>query len=172
MGDGIPFYRTKEIVELSQNKPISLDLYISEKHFNEIKGKFGIPKRGDILISAVGTIGISWIIPDDRKFYFKDGNLLWIKNFKGINSHYLKFFFDYSFSSVSNLAAGGTYKALTIVKLKKFKIPMISWEEQKKIVEKLSAVQEHKKLLLKQKSLLKELFDSILSKCMKGELVK
>ena len=43
--------------------------------------------------------------------------------------------------------------------------------EQEKIVERLSAVQEHKKLLLKQKSLLKELFDSVLDKCMKGDLL-
>ena len=61
---GIPFYRTKEVVELYQSKQISLELYISEKRFNEIKDEFDIPKKGDILISAVGTIGYSWVVPD------------------------------------------------------------------------------------------------------------
>lgn len=168
--EGIPFYRTKEIVEFNQGKPISLDLYISKDQFNDIAKKFGIPKQGDILISAVGTIGISWIVPDNQKFYFKDGNLLWIKNFKGVNSAYLKFFFDYSFSSVSKLAAVGAYKALTIINLKRFKIPIPSISEQQKIVEKLEGVQNYKKLLIKQKALLKELFDSVLDRSMKGEL--
>lgn len=50
----------------------------------------------------------------------------------------------------------------------KVMIPNI--ENQEKIVEELDAVQDYKKLLQKQKSLLKELFDSILDKSMKGEL--
>lgn len=169
--EGIPFYRTKEIAELSKDKPISLELYISERQYKDIAEKFGIPKKGDIVISAVGTIGISWIVPDNRKFYFKDGNLLWIKNFKEIDPKYLKFFLNYSFSSVSKLAAGGAYKALTIINLKKFQVPISPILKQKRIIEKLSAVQECKKLLLKQKSLLAELFDSVLDKCMKGEVV-
>ena len=45
-------------------------------------------------------------------------------------------------------------------------------KEQKKIVKKLSAVQEYKKKLLEQKELLQELFESTLNKAMKGELVK
>jgi len=39
---------------------------------------------------------------------------------------------------------------------------------QKQIIEKISAVQEYKKQLLAQKSKLKELFDSVLAKSMKG----
>ena len=35
--NGIPFYRTKEIVELSRKKNISLELFISEKRYEEIK---------------------------------------------------------------------------------------------------------------------------------------
>lgn len=48
------------------------------------------------------------------------------------------------------------------------KIPTLN--EQQKIVEKLEAVQNYKKLLQKEKILLKELFDSVLDKSMKGEL--
>jgi len=170
--DGIPFYRTKEIVELSQNKPISLELFISEKRFDEINKKFGVPQKGDILISAVGTIGISWVVPDRRKFYFKDGNLLWIKNFNGIDSYYLKLVLDNIFKSISQLAAGAAYNALTIIKLKKIKIPVPRLKTQRQIVEKLQAAQNYKKKLLAQKQKLQELFESCLDKAMKGELVK
>lgn len=41
---------------------------------------------------------------------------------------------------------------------------------QKEIVENLDAIQNYKKLLLKQKELLKELFDSVLHRSMKGEM--
>lgn len=51
-------------------------------------------------------------------------------------------------------------------------IPVPELPEQQKIVEKLSSVQNYKKLLLKQKSLLAELFNSVLDRCMKGGLVK
>lgn len=170
VNQGVPFFRTKEIVELSDNKPISLELFISKEQFEEITKKFGIPQAGDILISAVGTIGISWVVPDSRRFYFKDGNLLWIKNFRGVKPLYLKYLLDFNFTSVSKLAAGGAYKALTIVNLKKFKIPVVTLREQQKIVEKLGVVQDYKKLLQKQKLLFKELFDSVLDKSMKGEM--
>ena len=56
---GIPFYRTKEIVELNKGKEISLELFISRERFESIKSRFGSPVKGDILISSVGTIGIS-----------------------------------------------------------------------------------------------------------------
>ena len=54
---GIPFYRSKEVIERSKGLPISVELFISEERYNEIKEKFGVPKIGDILITAVGTIG-------------------------------------------------------------------------------------------------------------------
>ena len=161
---GIPFYRTKEIVELSQNKPISLELFISKKRFNEINKKFGVPEKGDILISAVGTIGISWVVPDNRKFYFKDGNLLWIRNLKGVDSIFLKMILDNFARNIARMGAGAAYNALTIIKLKKVQILVPPIETQKQIVEKLSAVQEYKKKLIEQKSKLKELFESILHK--------
>lgn len=55
-------------------------------------------------------------------------------------------------------------------KIKEIKIKIPNLEEQQRIVEKLEAVQNYKRLLVKQKGLLKELFDSVLDKSMKGEL--
>lgn len=49
-------------------------------------------------------------------------------------------------------------------------IPLPPLETQEQIVAKLSAAQEYKKLLLEQKAKLKELFDSVLHKSMKGEM--
>ena len=143
VSSGIPFYRTKEIVELSQNKPISLELFISEDKYVEIKRKYDIPKQGDILVSAVGTIGISWVIPHNRKFYFKDGNLLWIKNIKNIVPHFLKYVLDYTFSiRLNEYIFGAAYKALTIVKLKQITIPLPPLPVQQEIVDQIEAEQK------------------------------
>jgi len=76
---GIPFFRTKEIVELSKGNSISTELFITEEHFAELKNSYGAPKKDDLLISAVGTIGTIWIVSGDFEFYFKDGNLIQIK---------------------------------------------------------------------------------------------
>jgi len=137
---GIPFYRTKEIVELSQDKPITLELFISEKRYEEIKEKFGIPQEGEILVSAVGTIGVSWVISDNRKFYFKDGNLLWIKNLKNIAPHFLKQVLDHIFSlRLNEYIFGAAYKALTIEKLKEIEIPLPPLDIQRRIVDQIEA---------------------------------
>ena len=143
VSSGIPFYRTKEIVELSQNNPISLELYIAKEKYDSIKDKFDVPKQGDILVSAVGTIGISWIVSDNRKFYFKDGNLLWVKNIKDILPQFLKLVFDSIFSTrLNEFIIGAAYKALTIVKLKQIKIPLPDREIQNHIIAQIEAEQE------------------------------
>ena len=87
--NGIPFYRTKEIKELANGKDVTTELFISEEKYNEVKTNFGIPMEGDILMTAIGTIGEIYIVEKDKNFYFKDGNVLWLKDFKSANTHYL-----------------------------------------------------------------------------------
>jgi type I restriction enzyme S subunit len=140
---GIPFYRTKEIVELNKGEEISLELFISEKRYNELKSKFDIPQKGDLLVSAVGTIGIMWVIPDNRKFYFKDGNLIWIKNLKGIEPTYLKFVLESAFTfRMAELTNGAAYNALTIIKLKELEIPLPPLSTQQSIVQRIEQEQQ------------------------------
>ena len=53
---------------LINNQPITNELYITVKRYNEIKKEFGVPKKGDILITAVGTLGNVYLIPNERRF--------------------------------------------------------------------------------------------------------
>ena len=76
---GIPFYRSKEIIQLSQGQAITDPLYISNVAYENFKSKYGTPEKNDILITSVGTIGVSYLV-DGHEFYFKDGNLTWIKS--------------------------------------------------------------------------------------------
>lgn len=170
MDHGVPFFRTKEITELANGKKVKTELFISEERFKELKDRFGSPKKDDILISAIGTIGEIFIVDTDPHFYFKDGNVLWLKDFHGIIPDFLKLSLQFIARRLNEASAGSAYKALSIEKLKRIKIPLPSLEKQQKIVEKLSSVQEYKKLLFKQKELYKELFESALERFMKGEL--
>jgi type I restriction enzyme M protein len=139
---GTPFYRTKEIVELSKGHEISLELFISRERYESIKARFGAPVKGDLLVSAVGTIGVSWVVPDDREFYFKDGNLLWIRSHSNLDPFFLKYCLDSTFAEgIDHIVFGAAYKALTIEKLKEFKIPHPSLTNQQAIVAEIEAEQ-------------------------------
>ena len=117
---GIPFYRGKEIIEKQKGEPITNELYISEDRFNEIRDKYGTPQKGEMLLTSVGTLGIPYIVKDE-KFYFKDGNLTWFYNFRGINNVYLYYWFLSPAAQylINAKAIGSTQKALTIETLKK-----------------------------------------------------
>ena len=137
---GIPFYRTKEIVELSNKEKISTEFFISENRYNEIKSKFGIPQTNDLLISAVGTIGKIWLVDTNKPFYFKDGNLIWLKNSNSFNSLFLKYMLENQISK--NKFSGTAYNALTIIFLKNLYIPLPPKDEQERIVKKIDELFE------------------------------
>ncbi|MCW9716990.1 restriction endonuclease subunit S [Avibacterium sp. 21-599] len=131
---GIPFYRSKEIIELTQGNKISTKLFISDNRFNDIKNKFGVPVENDILLTSVGTLGIPYLVNKDDIFYFKDGNLTWFKNFSNkLNSKFLFYWFSSVIGKkqIDNIAIGSTQKALTIASLKKIviKLPPIEYQE-------------------------------------------
>ena len=146
---GIPFYRGKEIIEKDSNKDISNELFISQERYNEIKEKFGAPKVGDILMTAVGTIGVSWYV-DESNFYFKDGNLIWFKNFKEdiINSRYLYYIFKSKvfIEKIKNISIGSTQKAITIEQVKKIKLNLPEISIQNRIVKILDNIDNKIKL--------------------------
>lgn len=55
------------------------DAFISERLYNSYRQRFSFPKKGDILISAAGTIGRT-LIYDGKPAYFQDSNIVWLDN--------------------------------------------------------------------------------------------
>lgn len=139
---GIPFYRQKEIIDKKNKLEITNPLFISTQTYEEIKEKFGVPQKDDLLITAVGaTLGIPYAV-DDEVFYFKDGNLIWLRNFsEDINSKYIYFWItsDVGQKSMWSRTIGSAQPALTIDTIKQFEIPIPKYDIQCKIVEILSA---------------------------------
>ena len=146
VSEGIPFYRSKEIIQKSLGREIDEKLYISTDKFDLIKKHYGAPTEGDILISAVGErSGIPYLVQNET-FYFKDGNLIWLRNFDKsiIDSHYLCYWFKSMIgqSSLNNLMIGSAQRALTIIGIKGISIKLPSLEIQQKIAKVLSAIDD------------------------------
>ena len=143
--EGVPFFRSKEIVELSNSKNIIPEIYISFDKYEELKKASGIPLKDDLLITAVGTIGKIWKVNYEKDFYFKDGNLIWLqlKNKNQFNTLSLKRILEDSIKNEKeNLASGSAYNALTIDKLKKFNIIMPPIELQNKFAERVEKIEK------------------------------
>lgn len=122
IGD-IPFYK---IGTFGKNS----DAFISRELFEEYREKYNYPKKGEILISASGTIGRT-VIFNGRDSYFQDSNIVWIENDeKEVLNKYL--FYYYKIINW-NIAEGGTIQRLYNDNLKKLKIPIPPMEEQERI---------------------------------------
>jgi type I restriction enzyme S subunit len=154
---GIPFYRGKEISLLNENKKLDEEYFISAEKYNAINRAFGSPCKGDILITAVGTLGNVYLVPNDDKFYFKDGNLIWLRNIKSVLPSYLSIQLNWLKNEVINNAIGSSQKALTIIVLRKqyFVLPPLS--EQTSIANALSdmdaLISQTEKLIVKKKAI-------------------
>ena len=136
--NGIPFFRSKEIIELNSGNEITTELFISKERFLEIKNKFGTPSYGDILLTSVGTLGVPYFVNYKEEFYFKDGNLTWFRKFNNIlRSKYLYYWFSSSVGrkALKEITIGSTQPALTITGLKSLTIHLPTLEEQDYIIE-------------------------------------
>ena len=139
---GIPFFRSKEVIDLFNKNNIATELFISEDRYNEIKTKFGVPEKDDMLLTSVGTIGIPYLVKSSDKFYFKDGNLTWFRKY---NHNLIKplYLYYWVISSVGKqtltlLSMGAAQPALTISRLKNLNLNLPTTSVQQKIASILS----------------------------------
>ena len=163
VSEGIPFYRTKEIVELSNGNKISTELFITPKRYNEIRNEYGVPQAGDLLISAVGTIGVIWIVDGKNDFYFKDGNLLRVANSDNFMPVYLKCLLETLICAhKSKMSSGTAYAALTISTLKEMSVYKVPLAEQSQFSTFVSQVDKSKVAVQKSLDEAQLLFDSLM----------
>ena len=164
---GVPFIRGQEISDGSILDPkASFECYISQSRYEEVKEKYGKPNKGDILITAVGTIGNLCYLDKDIDFYFKDGNVIWFSEI--ISSCDGKFLFHFMKSSyfkeqLKYFMIGAVQKALTIDMLKKVEVPLPPLPTQQKIAAILSSLDDkialNKKINAKLEAIAKRLYD-------------
>lgn len=141
MSSGVPFYRARELAVLSERDKVDNELFISEQMYKEYAQKYGAPNENDILITGVGTLGKLYIVEHSDKFYFKDGNIIWLKSNGTIESRYIKHIFNTPFiiNQIVNSSSGTTVGTYTITNAKNTEIFIpCEIEEQKAIAQVLS----------------------------------
>jgi type I restriction enzyme S subunit len=138
---GVPFYRGREVTKLSKDGFVDNELFITEELYTEYSEKYGVPTNGDIVITAIGTIGNSYIVSENDRFYFKDASVLWLKKKSKVCSEYINLWLKSSLMKEQlDEGNGATVDTLTIKKLQNLRIELPSLEEQKRIVAILNQV--------------------------------
>ena len=164
---GIPFFK----IGTFGKEP---DAFITNELYNSYRINYSFPEKGDILISASGTIGRR-VIYNGQPAYFQDSNIVWIRN----DEKYVLNGFLYYFYGVCNwrTTKGATIARLYNVNLKQIKISFPKSKiEQQSIVNKLDALraetQKLEAIYKKKLDCLEELKKSVLQKAFTGELIE
>ena len=139
ISEGIPFYRTRELVKLSDQGYVDNELFISEEQYEKYKSAYGVPKINDLLISGVGTIGVPYIVDSEEKFYFKDGNIIWFKNKGFFLPKYIYYLYKSLFmdNQIHEMSSGTTVDTYTIINANNTMVPVPPIAEQQRIVDRI-----------------------------------
>jgi len=148
-----------------------IEIYDTERKITELGLNHSSAKllpTGTVLLTSRAPIGYVAIAgkPMATNQGFK--NFICKKEF--LNNRFLYFFLKYKTKEIRSLGRGATFGEVSKTIVSNIKIPLPPIETQRRIVEKLSAVQEYKKKLVEQKQKFQELFDSVLNKSFKGQL--
>ena len=131
---GVPFYRAREVVKLARDGEVKNDLFISEELFREYSERYGAPAEGDLMVSAVGTLGACYVVRSTDRFYYKDASVLRFKP----RSEICPRFFQHAFRTTEVLdqvhsGSGSTVGTYTIERANSTRIRVPPLPEQRRI---------------------------------------
>ena len=134
---GVPFYKIKK-------KRKTPNAYISEETYRRYRELYKFPRKGEILISAAGTIGRT-VVYDGEPAYFQDSNIVWIANDETkVSNAYLQWYYKTSPWCVTK---GATIPRLYNDNITSAAIAIPPIAEQRQIVKRLDFLAEKVKLL-------------------------
>ena len=136
--EGVPFYRAREIAKLASDGFVDNELFISPELYEEFS-KSGVPQLGDLMVSAVGTLGKTYVVKDKDKFYYKDASVICLENYGHILPEYLKYIMasEMMMQQIRRNSGGTTVATLTMVRMAQYIFPLPPFAEQERIVERL-----------------------------------
>lgn len=169
---GIPFYRAREIVKLSKNGFVDNELFISKEMYDLYKLKYGVPKKNDLLVTGVGTIGALYLVKDNVEFYFKDGNIIWFKNKRKASGEFIKQCFRTRAIKKQILGSSPitTVATYTIEAAKKTKIDLPILEEQTAIAKILTTADQEIEAFEKKRALIEAQKKFLLNNLVTGKI--
>ena len=113
------------------------DSFISRALFEDFKARFAYPQKGDVLLSAAGTIGRT-VVFNGEDAYFQDSNIVWIDNDeRAVTNRFLNVLYGQMNWQTEN---GGTVSRLYNANIRNTKIKIPSLSEQKRIVAILDSI--------------------------------
>ena len=175
--EGVPFFGGKEIVQLAKYGTATSNAYISEEKYLEYASKYDMPKKGDILMTARGTIGVGYIVKDGDKFYYKDGNIISLRPKEFTNSQFILYAFKSRqiIEQIQGLS-GTTVNHLPLRKAKEILLNTPDFDAQNASVLRIEKMEANYLRLVRiyERKLrsIDELKKSILQKAFTGELTK
>ena len=142
--EGIPFFRAREIGKLADTGHVDNELFITEVQYNEF-ATGGVPRPGDLMVTAVGTLGKTYIVKDGDQFYYKDASVICFENFGKVIPEYLKLLMGspYMKEQIKQNSAGTTVGTITIVKANEYLIPLPPLAEQQRMVNQVRHIQTY-----------------------------
>lgn len=129
----IPFYKIGTFGGMA-------DAYISRELFEQFKNMYPYPAKGDVLLSAAGTIGKT-VIFDGRESYFQDSNIVWLKvDENEIDRRFLYYFYEsFPWKALEGTTIGRLYNNIIL----NTDIHLPTLREQQAIATALSDFDEH-----------------------------
>ena len=146
---GIPFLRISDLVNRMDTGSKDCDLFIPEEFFEKLKKQGLVPARGDILLTARGTLGRCYIIQDDDEFYFQDGMITWLSKYdEKITPLYISYLFEMPGfrKQIDSLQAGSTVAYLSISMTKKLNMMVPPFELQNQFADFVKQINKSKLL--------------------------
>lgn len=140
---GIPFYRAREIGKLADYGSVDNDLFITQELFDKYS-ESGVPKKDDLMVTAVGTLGKTYVVKESDKFYYKDASVLCFENYC-CDPYFLKYMMEANVmkGQIESNSGGTTVGTLTIVRMNNYILPLPPLTEQKRIVERLNTLMQN-----------------------------
>ncbi len=170
--EGVPFYRAREIIKLSKNGYVDNELYISQEMYDLYKSKYGAPQINDLLVTGVGTIGEVYMVQKNDNFYFKDGNIVWLKYKSEVSSVFISQLFKTR--SIRKQVIGSspitTVATYTIDAAKKTVVNLPPIKEQNEIAEILTIADSEIERLTQKLNLLKDQKKYLLNNLITGKI--
>lgn len=140
---GVPFYRAREIVKLAKTGVVENELFISEELFDEYQKKYGVPAPGDLMVSAVGTLGACYVVQPQDRFYYKDASVLRFSPKETVHSKFIQYAFGTNqILDQIHRGSGSTVGTFTIERANKTRMTLPPLAEQRRIAEILDKADE------------------------------
>ncbi|RZN58093.1 restriction endonuclease subunit S [Avibacterium paragallinarum] len=130
---GVPFYKIGTFGSKA-NAFISLELY------EEYKEKYPYPKKGQVLISAAGTLGKT-VIFDGKPAYFQDSNIVWLDSNENIINNLFLYYALQTVDWKKYSTEGSVIPRIYNNNLGNVEIPVPDLATQEKIISEVSEIE-------------------------------